>query len=182
MLIRSGEVTLREFDGSLSETVHEIRNHPSVRAHLRDSRPIARESHDRWVRENLLEARRLRLFVVLRGEAPQGIALLRNFSGRSAEVGLMMVQAERRPLVAYIAAHLVCYFGFEVLDLEQLYSYVPLHHERALAFNLGCGFEATGKPSEVYHELVLTRARSRSHAVHKRFRSTRKIVVSGALE
>jgi RimJ/RimL family protein N-acetyltransferase len=178
MLIRSGEVALREFEEPLSAAVHEIRNHPSVRAHLRDTRPISRESHDRWVRENLLEARRLRLFVVHRGEEPQGIALLRNFSGRSAEVGLMMVQAERRRLVAYIAAHLVCYFGFERLGLEELYSYVPLAHAGALAFNLGCGFEPTGKPSDVYHELVLTRSRSRSHAVHKRFRASRKIVVT----
>lgn len=177
MPIRSGEVTLREFDLSLSATLHDIRNHPSVRAHLRDSGPISRESHDRWVLENLVETRRLYLFLVYRVDQPQGIALLRNIEGRAAEVGLMMLQAERNRLATYVAAHLVAYYGFEVLDLEQLYSYVPLQHERALAFNLGCGFERTGKASDVYHELVLTRARSRSHAVHKRFRATRKIVL-----
>lgn len=178
MLIRSGSVALREFEPSLTGTVHEVRNHPSVRAHLRDSRPITLKDHEKWVRENLIEARRLHLFVVYRGAEAQGIALLRNFQARSAEVGLMMVQPERRRLAAYVAAHLIAYYGFEVLELERLFSYVPLQNERALAFNLGCGFETSGKPSAVYHELELGRERSRSHPVHKRFRATRNIVVT----
>lgn len=178
MLIRSGSVVLREFEAALSDTVHAIRNHPSVRAHLRDSRPIAPESHREWVRENLIDARRLRLFVVYRADAAQGIALLRNFRDRSAEVGVMMVHAERRRLTAYVAAHLISYYGFEVLDLDCLFSYVPLGNRAALAFNLACGFEPAAPASGVYHELVLTRERSRSHPVHKKFRSTRRIVVA----
>lgn len=177
MRIRSGRVELREFEPSLSDALYAVRNHPSVRRHLRDSQPIARESHDRWVRENLVDARRLRLFLVSQGEAPAGLALLRNFRDREAEIGVMIVDAERRRLLAYVAAHLVGYCAFEVLELDRLLSYVPLAHAQALEFNLNCGFEATGEKSELYQVLALTKERSRTHPAHKRFRATRAIEV-----
>jgi RimJ/RimL family protein N-acetyltransferase len=180
MLLRSGEVTLQAFEPSLSDVLHGIRNHPSVRSRMRDPRPIDPESHRRWVEENLVRARTVHLFIVERRGAPSGIALLRNFRGRSAEIGVMMVEARRQRLAAYVAAHLVGYYGFEVLDLERLYSYVPKHNAAALRFNLECGFEHTGAASEVYDELVLTQERSRAHPVHKRFRDTRPIEVLGS--
>ena len=171
MLIRSGDVVLRSFDVTLSDAVYAIRNHPTVRVHLRDARPIERGSHDRWVRENLVEAHRLWLFLLLQRGNPVGIALIRNVRERTGEIGVMVVEAERRPLVCYKAAHLIGYFGFEVLDLERLYSFVPRRNTRALAFNRRCGFEPTGNASEVYHGLVLDRDHSRSHPTHRRFRS-----------
>lgn len=177
MRILSGSVELRAFDDSLSETVHAVRNHPSVRANMRDPRPITRESHEHWVRENLVQARRLQLFVVLRKTDPAGIALLRNFRGGEAEIGLMIVEPQRRRLVAYVAAHLIAYYGFEVLGLDRLLSYVPLHNDRALEFNRSCGFAPTGERSDVYHVLSLSKSQSREHATHKRFRQTRGIRV-----
>lgn len=177
MLIRSSDVALRGFEPSLTETLYEIRNHPSVRQFMRSAQPIARESHERWVEQNLLAERRVHLFVVFSAQAAAGIALLRNFAGTTAEVGLMMVEAQRRRLAAYKAAHLIGYYGFEVLDLTRLLSYVPRHNRHALQFNLGCGFEQTGNDSEVYFELALTQARSRTHPIHRRFRARYPITV-----
>jgi len=171
MLIRSGNVTLQLFDAAQSEIVYAIRNHPTVRMHLRDTRPIARDSHDRWIRDNLIEAHTLWLFVVRQGGNPVGIALLRNVIERTAEIGVMVVEAGRRPLAGYKAAHLIGYYGFEVLDLDRLFSYVPRHNARALTFNRRCGFVSTGKVTEVYHELVLTQVQSRTHPTHRRFRT-----------
>ena len=178
MRIRSGKVELRAFEPALSDALYAVRNHPSVRRHLRDPQPIARESHDAWVRENLIEARKLHLFVVFGGTAaPAGIALVRNIHGLEAEIGVMIVEPERRRLLAYVAAHLVGYYAFEMLGLDRLLSHVPLQHKQALEFNLNCGFVATGENSDIYHVLSLSKERSRSHAAHKRFRKTRKIVV-----
>ena len=171
MLIRSGDVTLRLFDASQSDIVYAIRNHPTVRVHLRDAQPIARDSHDRWIRDNLIEAQRLWLFIVRQGSDPVGIALLRNVRERTAEIGVMLVEAARHQLAGYKAAHLIGYYGFEVIDLERLFSYVPHHNARALLFNRRCGFLPTGKVTEVYHELVLTREQSRTHPTHQRFRA-----------
>jgi len=177
MRIRSGSVELRAFEPALSEALHAVRNHPSVRRNLRDPQPIARESHERWVRENLIEARNLHLFLVFSAGAAAGIALLRDFRGREAEIGVMIVDPERHRLLAYVAAHLVGYYAFEVLELDRLLSRVPLQHAQALEFNLNCGFEPTGQASALYHVLSLSKERSREHAAHKRFRRTRKIEV-----
>jgi RimJ/RimL family protein N-acetyltransferase len=177
MRIRSGKVELRAFEPALSDALYAVRNDPGVRRHLRDAKPIARESHDAWVRANLIDAGKLHLFLVFDGSAPAGIALVRNIHGLEAEVGVMVVDAERRRLLAYVAAHLIGYYAFEVLGLDRLLSLVPLQHAQALEFNLNCGFEATGQASAVYHVLALSKTRSREHAVHKRFRRTRQISV-----
>ncbi len=170
MRLRSGDVVLQEFGPALTDVVHVLRNHASVRERMRDSRPISRESHERWVHDNLVAERRLALFVVYGREEPVGLALLRNFRGATAEIGVMIVEAERRRLASYKAVHLIGYYGFEVLALERLLSYVPLHNAAALEFNLRCGLERTGAPSDTYHELMLTCETSRTHPTHRRFR------------
>ena len=178
MRICSGNVCLRAFDADSSDTVLEIRNHPSVRRQMRNTAPIERAAHETWVRDNLLEERKVHLFIVEAGNRPVGIALLRNFGAGTAEIGLMVVEAARRPLVCYKAAHLIGYYAFEVLDLDEVYSYVPRHNARALTFNLHCGLESTGNDSEVYSELVLTQGRSRTHSTHRHFREKYGIKVS----
>jgi RimJ/RimL family protein N-acetyltransferase len=180
MRLRSGKVELRAFEPALGEALYAVRNHPSVRRHLRDARPIERASHERWVRENLLEARKLHLFVAFEAAAaaaPAGIALLRNIHGPEAEIGVMVIDAERRRRFAYVAAHLVAYYGFERLGLERLLSLVPRAHAQALEFNLSCGMEPTGRPSQTYEVLALTKARYLAHATHRRFRSRYRIEI-----
>jgi hypothetical protein len=178
MLIRSGDVALRGFEPALTEALYEIRNHPSVRQNLRTTGAISRESHAQWVHENLVAERRVHLFVVTSADAHVGIALLRNFSGTAAEVGLMTVDAPRRRLASYKAAHLIGYYGFEILGLESLLSYVPRTNRHALAFNTGCGFERTGADTGTYFELRLGRETSRSLEVHRRFRARYPIEVA----
>lgn len=179
MQIRSGEVVLRSFEDPLTDVVYEIRNHPSVRTRLRNAAPIPRESHYQWVRENLVTHKNVHLFVVENGGEPVGLSLLRNFREQTAEIGVMVMQAEQRPLVCYKASHLVGYYGFEILDLEKLFSYVPRHNRHALDFNLHSGLELTGNDSDIYHELVLTREQSRSHPTHRHFREKYTIEVLG---
>ena len=178
MRIRSGEVELREFEPALTGMLYDVRNHPSVREHLRSTQPIAREDHDCWVDQNLVRERRLRLFLVYLAGAARGLALLRNFSGASAEIGVMMVEARRHRLSADKASHLIGYYGFECLGLERLLSYVPRHNRHALAFNQACGFERTGNDTQACFELALSRERSRNHPVHRRFRARNPIVVA----
>ena len=176
MRLRSGSVELRAFEPALTEAVFKVRNHPSVRAHLRDARPLAWESHVRWVQANLVEQRREHLFVAFRAGELAGITLLRNFRQREAEIGVMIVEPGRHRLAAYIAAHLIGYYAFEVLGLERLLSYVPVAHRDALEFNLRCGFEPTGESSADYRVLALSVDRSRTHPAHKRFRTRRRIL------
>lgn len=169
--MRAGEVTLRAFEPRFSDIVLEVRNHESVRLHMRDTNPIPRESHHRWVKENLVDARKVHLFVVFEGEEPVGIALLRDFRDGGAEVGLMVVEAARRPLVCYAAAVMLGTYALELLGLDRLLSYVPRHNDHAFAFNKHFGFEVEGADDDaIYHRLVLTRQCFRAHATHQRFR------------
>jgi RimJ/RimL family protein N-acetyltransferase len=177
MQLRSGELVLKSFEPALTAVLYDVRNHPSVRQYLRATRPIDRDAHERWVHENLVAERKVHLFLAYTGEMPVGLALLRNFEGATAEIGVMMVDARRRRLAAYKAAHLIGYYGFEVLGLARLLSYVPRHNTHALAFNEACGFTRTGHDSEAYFELALGRDESRSHAVHRRFRARYPIAV-----
>jgi RimJ/RimL family protein N-acetyltransferase len=170
MRIRSGDVTLQSFDIALSDVVLQIRNHPSVRSQMRNSAAIEKVDHERWVSENIEAARSVHLFVVYAADQPVGIALLRDFRGESAEIGVMVMDAVRRPLVCYKAAHLIGYYAFEVLNLKRVVSYVPRHNAHALAFNLHCGLKDTASGTETYHELALSQSDSRSHATHKHFR------------
>ena len=177
MQIRSGDVVLRSFEDPLTDVVYEIRNHSSVRERLRNPAPIPRESHYQWVHENLVKHKNVHLFVVESGGEPVGLALLRNFTEQTAEIGVMVMQAEQRPLVCYKASHLVGYYGFEILGLEKLFSYVPRHNQHALDFNLHSGLALTGNDSDIYHELMLTREQSRSHPTHKHFQEKYTIEV-----
>ena len=178
MQLRSGDLVLRSFEPALTGVLYDVRNHPSVRQYLRSTGPIAREDHERWVRQNLVNARTAHLFVAFAGETPVGLALLRNFQADAAEIGVMMVEARRRRLAAYKAAHLIAYYGFEVLGLARLLSYVPRHNQHAIAFNEACGFTRTGQDSAAYFELALGRDESRNHPVHRRFRARYPITVS----
>jgi RimJ/RimL family protein N-acetyltransferase len=178
MQLRSGELVLQGFAPALSGELFHVRNHPSVRRYLRITEPLAWEDHERWVHENLVAQRRVHLFLAYSAGAAVGLALLRNFTGLQAEIGVMMVEAHRRRLAAYKAAHLVGYYGFEILGLQRLLSYVPRHNTHALRFNEACGFTRTGQDSEPYFELALGREESRTHPAHRRFRSRYPITVS----
>lgn len=177
MLIRTGSVALRSFEPSQTEALYEVRNHPSVRRHMREPAPIARESHERWVREHLIDARRVHLFVAHSTDVPVGITLLRNFAAGQAEIGVMVIEAQRRRRFCYTAAYLTAHYAFELVGLESMLSYVPRHNEHALAFNLGCGFERTGADPEPYFELRFTRKTWLTHPVHRRFRGKHPIEV-----
>lgn len=169
--MRSGDVVLRAFEPAFSDVVLELRNHESIRRNMRDTAPIPRESHARWVRENLVDERRVHLFVVYDSELPVGIALLRDFRDRGAEVGLMVVEAAKRPLVCYAAAILLGNYALEMMGLDRLISYVPRHNEHAFAFNQHFGFVLEGANDDpVYHRLVLTQECFRTHPTHRRFR------------
>jgi hypothetical protein len=70
---------------------------------------------------------------------------------QTAEIGVMVVEAERHQLAGHKAGHLVGYYDFEVLDLERLFSFVPCPNTRALAFNRRCGLVPTNQASKIYY-------------------------------
>lgn len=174
----SGDVCLKAFEPRYTDTVLELRNHETVRMFMRDPNPIPRESHYRWVKENVVDDRKVHLFVVFEAKEPVGIALVRDFRDRSAEVGLMVVDAPRRRLTCYAGAFMIGNYGLDVLGLDRLFSYVPRHNAHALAFNKHFGFMLEGADDDpAYHRLVLTQANFRTHPTHRRFREKHGLTI-----
>jgi RimJ/RimL family protein N-acetyltransferase len=170
-LLRAGGVTLQAFEPRFTDVVLRVRNHESIRLGMRDTTPIAAESHLRWVQKNLVDERKVHLFVVFDDSEPVGIALLRDFRDGAAEVGLMVIEAARRPIACYAGAVMIVTYAMEMLGLDRLFSLVPRHNDHALAFNRHFGFDHEGADDDaIYHRLVLTKARFRAHATHRRFR------------
>lgn len=171
MELRSGTIRLVSFTPSMSRTLFDIRNHPSVREGMGDTAPLDWTAHQAWVAANLVDNPGYRLFIVHNREPAIGIALLRNFADASAEIGILIRQPERNARAAYRASQILGQYAFHWLDLETLYSNVPRHNDRALTFNRRCGFEPVREADERYHYLALTRERCVEHALHPRILS-----------
>ncbi len=177
MIIRTSNISLVSFSPEHIETIYQIRNDESVRAGMRDTAPIPWESHVRWAQENLIDQRKQELFVVFQDDAPVGIALLRDFGPHSAEIGIIIRNAASYPMASYFAAYLLAHYAFYHLDMEVLYSEVPRHNERALRFNLKCGFVPAAAPDDEYHHLKLVRDTAVIRDLHKKFGARHNIEV-----
>ncbi len=178
MKITTNNISLHSFRPELSQLLFEIRNDESIRRGMRDSNPISWVNHTRWVQDNLIEGKAQQLFIVYWHEEPTGIALLRNFKDSAAEIGILIKDSAAHPLAAYYASHLLAYYGFKILGLNRLYSYVPRHNDRALAYNLKCGFTSTNMDTKEYHCLCLTIETSRSKDTHKHFGRRHRILIT----
>ena len=70
--------------------VFSLRNHPTVRQHLRNPAPIAFQSHQQWYGQNIPGNNTLQLFIVHHQEHPVGIALLRDITDTICSLLLMV--------------------------------------------------------------------------------------------
>ena len=168
--ITSGQIELRQFSEIDSDDLFNIRNHSSVRAGMLNSKSICRDSHETFVNENLLFTPKQWLFIARRSGQAFGLALLRDLTAAEVEIGVMLVDAERRRKEAYFVSHMIAWFGFEKLNLPSVISRVPRTNKIALDFNLKCGFTDTGVIDEHYYNLRLLRSDSHENKTHMDFR------------
>ncbi len=169
--VSAGALSLKAFSAADSKVLFNIRNHPSVLRGMRAPEPINWPDHEEFVRNNLLGDCRQWLFLIEKSGESIGLTLLRNFTDHEAEIGVMLPDAIRRRREAYFAAHMMAWFGFDVLGLKRLISKVPSGNATALKFNLKCGFVEYRQPDETYHYLVMNEDHYRSDATHRKFRA-----------
>jgi len=168
--ITSGRIELRQFSETDSNDLFNIRNHASVRAGMLNNQPIDRGRHEAFVNDNLLFKPKQWLFIARRSGEAFGLALLRDLTAPEVEIGVMLVDAERRRKEAYFVSHMIAWFGFEKLNLTSVISKVPRTNKVALDFNLKCGFTDTGVVDEHYYHLRLLRSDSHENKTHMDFR------------
>lgn len=139
MKITVGGVELARFTDADTRDLYEIRNHPSVRSFMANPAPLEFEAHRQWTRAHLLGGDDLLLFIVRVRGAPRGFSLLKRLSADTAEIGLMLRDATRHPVVATTAAVATVYCAFELLGYAALVSWALPDHPRALAINRAFG-------------------------------------------
>lgn len=146
MRIVVGAVQLSRFAQTDTRELFDIRNHASVRAFMTNPAPLDFEAHARWTRANLLEDEALLLLMVRVRGAARGFSLLRRLSSHTAEIGVMLRDATRHPVIAATAAAVTIHCAFEVMGYDTLVSWALPGHARATAFNRDFGGIAV--PSE----------------------------------
>ena len=151
MKILSGGVELAQFTVADTQALFDVRNDESVRAFMANPAPLSIEAHREWTRTHLLEGADHLLFMIRAAGEPCGFSLLKRLSADCAEIGVVIRDATRRPVVASIAATATLHCAFERLPFETLVSWVLPEHRRALAFNqaFGGGEVPSEKPGMV---------------------------------
>jgi RimJ/RimL family protein N-acetyltransferase len=141
MKITIGDLELAQFMPKDTRALYCIRNHISVRQFLTKPDFIPYKAHVEWVRKNLIDERRLWLFMIrLKGKAI-GFSMLKPEGEDTAEIGLMFREANTHPVVPVYAAAATLYCAFWVLKFAWLTSYPVPTNERALAINRAFGPE-----------------------------------------
>jgi GNAT acetyltransferase-like protein len=135
MKLTIGNLELARFTAEDTRALHRIRNHVSVRQHLPDTRPIPYRAHAEWVRKNLLEERRVCLFMARWHGETVGFTSLKNVGGDAVEIGSMFREAKKLPLVPMYSTVVTIWYAFFHLGMCWLVSYPAPTNEAALAIN-----------------------------------------------
>jgi RimJ/RimL family protein N-acetyltransferase len=141
MKITIGDLELAQFTPKDTRALYCIRNHISVRQFLANPQFIPYKAHVEWVRKNLVDERRLWLFMIRLKGKPIGFSTLKPQGEDTAEIGLMFREANTHPVVPVYAAAATLYCAFWVLKFAWLTSYPVPTNERALAINRAFGPE-----------------------------------------
>lgn len=139
MKIELASLEIRQFVEGDTKALHLIRNHESVRRYMADPSSVPYESHEEWVRNNLIDKKNLLLFMVRRKGEAIGFTLLKKVSEDTAEMGVIFKEANKYPGVIYSATVITLYIAFCCLKLSVLVSYVIPGHDRAISLNRSFG-------------------------------------------
>lgn len=139
LILKDQNIIFKQFNKKYIRVLYQIRNHLSVRRSLGEKRSIKYQSHFKYVKNNLLGKKNSSLFVVFWRGKPIGIALLRNISHKMAEIGLLLKNPDKHPLINAYCGVIILNIAFEKLHLKKLYSFVLPANRKAYKINRGLG-------------------------------------------
>ena len=147
-----------QFEPKHTDSLFELINLPEVRSGMQGQKPISYEGHTRWVQENLLDSKKVHLFIVIENNGPGGIILIKNIEKKTAEMGIMMgniIQSRRTLLTARMVTGIL-HYAFEHLNLMQVtMNIIPQNYNStAIARKIGAHLL---KQDDVYQYYQLTR-------------------------
>jgi RimJ/RimL family protein N-acetyltransferase len=173
--IDTGSVRLKQFSTADTRELYCIRNHPSVRQFMSDSRLIPYRSHVRWVSEKLLTDEHFLLLLVRGIDSRRAVGLTQlRVAGDTAEIGEMFPEPHRHQISIVAAAVLTLHLAFEHLSLTWLVSYVLPEHRAAIKLNMSFGAWQEESDKQGMVKLRLDRETSLRNDYYRRLLSRMK--------
>lgn len=140
--VQVGRLLLDRYAVGDRRDLYAVRYHPSVRQFTSNPSLTSYRSHLAWVRENLLEATDLHLWLVRLNPAARAIGFAQlklNTAGDGAEIGVMFRQANQHPLSAALTTAVTLYVAYTYFACTWITSYVVPSHQHAIDFNKAWG-------------------------------------------
>jgi RimJ/RimL family protein N-acetyltransferase len=160
MIIHVGNISMQRFLPEHTGMLYKLINNPEVRKGMSNSAEIPYASHLLWVKKNLLEGDRVHLFVVADENHGQGVALIKNISGKSGELGIMVgdITAARKTLLTSKLLTGILYYAFDQLNLQYINICILPGNINSLVTAKKIGAEFQGQ-DETYQYFLLEKSK-----------------------
>ncbi|WP_406826865.1 GNAT family N-acetyltransferase [Pedobacter sp. KACC 23697] len=168
MSIRVGNIVLQRFKSQHADMLYSLINRHEVRMGMSNSDKIPYESHLNWVRENLIESSKVHLFMVISNEEALGVALIKNLTDDSAELGMMVadtIEAKKMLLTSKLLTGILFYV-FHQMRFRKLDIRILPGNENSLRTAKKIGAELQGQ-DETYQYFLLTETKYKSYPLNK---------------
>jgi RimJ/RimL family protein N-acetyltransferase len=167
MIIRAGNISMQRFLPEHTGMLYRLINNPDVRKGMRNSAEIPYKSHLLWVKKNLLEGD-VHLFVVMDEYHGEGVALIKNISGDSGELGVMVadISSARKTLLTSKLLTGILYYFFYKLNLQFLNISILPGNINSLVTAEKIGAEFQGQ-DETYRYFLLEKAKYESFPLNR---------------
>jgi RimJ/RimL family protein N-acetyltransferase len=156
MIIRVGNISLQRFLPEHTGMLYDLINRPEVRKGMRNSSEIPYASHLLWVNENLTETGNVHLFLASDKDKALGAALIKNISGNSGELGVMVgdIISAREMLLTSKLLTGILYYAFHKIDLQYLEIRILPENRNSITTAYKIGAEFQGQDDTYQHFLL----------------------------
>jgi RimJ/RimL family protein N-acetyltransferase len=156
MIIRVGNISLQRFLPEHTGMLYDLINRPEVRKGMRNNSEIPHASHLLWVKENLIETKNVHLFLAANEDKALGAALIKNITGNSGELGVMVgdIISAREMLLTSKLLTGILYYAFHKIDLQCLEIRILPGNINSLTTAHKIGAEFQGQDDTYQHFLL----------------------------
>jgi RimJ/RimL family protein N-acetyltransferase len=168
MSIRVGNIVLHRFKLQHADMLYSLINRHEVRMGMSNSTQIPYESHLKWVKENLIESNKVHLFMVISNDEALGVALIKNLTDDSAELGIMVadtIEAKKMLITSKLLTGILFYV-FHQMHFRNLEIRILPGNENSLRTAKKIGAELQGQ-DETYQYFLLTKTKYKSFPLNK---------------
>ncbi|MBE5321369.1 GNAT family N-acetyltransferase [Pedobacter sp. MR2016-19] len=168
MSILVGNTVLHCFKAQHADMLYSLINRQEVRMGMSDSAKIPYESHLNWVKENLIESSKVHLFMVISNDEALGVALIKNLTNDSAELGIMVADTidTKKMLLTSKLLTGILFYVFHKMHFQNLEIRILPGNENSLRTAKKIGAELQCQ-DETYQYFLLTKTKYKSYPLNK---------------